>query len=210
MNIVKIFLYIIEKNIVLKYIVEIVLYVILNLKIKKNYKNFFKHDKSKFYDKDFFENDKKIKNDQIKFFFIKLKNIERFLRKLHFKKIEDNNIKLFYKYNGNERDKNSNINTEFNIKTEFNINIRIDSKIYKAYKEKVENSYFTYYSSVYSLINDYILKIFFIYFYNYFLKKIDIYKFIDNNYYEKIRRNNYYQKIRTNNYKINKFEYKSN
>ena len=40
---------------------------------------------------------------------IRLKNIERFLRKLHFKKIEDNNIKLFYKYNGNERDKNSNI-----------------------------------------------------------------------------------------------------
>ena len=89
---------------------------------------------------------------------IRLKNIERFLRKLHFKKIEDNNIKLFYKYNGNERDKNSNIKTEFNIKTKFNISIIIDSdKKYKVYQKNVENSYFIYYSSVYSLINDFII-----------------------------------------------------
>ena len=43
------------------------------------------------------KNDKKIKIKEIVKIFIKLKNLERFLRKFHFKKIKDNNIKLYYK-----------------------------------------------------------------------------------------------------------------
>ena len=52
---------------------------------------------------------KRDKNIEIKKIFIKLKNIERFLIKNHFKRLEDNNIKLYFSKKENYIDYDFNI-----------------------------------------------------------------------------------------------------
>ena len=109
---------------------------------------------------------KKNKIKEIVKIFIKIKNIERFLRKFHFKKLEDNNIKLYYKLNGNIYDFNKNLN----INTHFRNSVL-------CWRIQGSRSTINHYVRVHDFINTNLLYYNFQLFYNFFIpKKNNIYR----------------------------------